>query len=121
MQLPEAEELVGKAKGKTIVLLNAQWTDTKSVPSRHGSFVGSFETVYCFQPIAIQVCSPFEVPRQCWTHSPALLRDTRGLPCLEDVVPADARSCSSLSRHGISTIILWLAPLWQGFSYGHEQ
>ncbi len=55
VQLPEAEELVGKAKGKSVVLLNAQWTDTKSVPSRHGSFVGSFETVYCFQPIAIQV------------------------------------------------------------------
>ena len=57
VQLPEAEQLVAKAKGKTVVLLNAQWTDTKSVPSRHGSFVGSFETVYCFQPIAIQVCS----------------------------------------------------------------
>ena len=55
MQLPEAEGLVSKTRAKAVVLLNAQWTDTKSVPSRHGSFVGSFETVYCFQPIAIQV------------------------------------------------------------------
>ncbi len=55
-QLSEAEGLVTNTRAKAVVLLNAQWTDTKSVPSRHGSFVGSFETVYCFQPIAIQVC-----------------------------------------------------------------
>ena len=56
MQLPEAEELVAKSRAKTIILLNAEWTDTKSVASRHGSFVASFETAYCFQPIAIQAC-----------------------------------------------------------------
>ena len=56
MQLPEAEELVAKSKAKTTILLNAEWTDTKSVASRHGSFVASFETAYCFQPIAIQAC-----------------------------------------------------------------
>ena len=55
MQLPEAEELVTRSRGRTVILLNPEWTDTKSVPNRHGSFVGSFETVYCFQPIAIQV------------------------------------------------------------------
>lgn len=57
MQLPEAEGLVSRTRAKAVVLLNAQWTDTKSVPSRHGGFVGSFDTVYCFQPIAIRVRS----------------------------------------------------------------
>ena len=65
MQLPDVQELVVKSRAKTIILLNAEWTDTKSVASRHGSFVASFETAYCFQPIAIQACPGFVPLKTC--------------------------------------------------------
>ena len=73
MQLPEAEGLVSRTRAKAVVLLNAQWTDTKSVPSRHGGFVGSFDTVYCFQPIAIQVRA--HVLQYFWQKASAEHRD----------------------------------------------
>ena len=72
MQLPEAEELAAKSKAKTIILLNAEWADTKSVASRHGSFVASFETAYCFQPVAIQARpnpSPVRLPLLAYCSS----------------------------------------------------
>ena len=82
MQLPEAEELVAKSRAKTVILLNAEWTDAKSVASRHGSFVASFETAYCFEPIAIQAC-PDPLPSQpsLLTQYPSLVK-TPTVGCL---------------------------------------
>lgn len=55
MQLGEAEELLRKWRGRVVILLNPEWAEGQSVPSSHTAFVKSFEVVYCFQPIAIQV------------------------------------------------------------------
>ena len=55
MQLGGAEELLRKWRGRVVILLNPGWSEGQSVPSSHTAFVKSFEVVYCFQPIAIQV------------------------------------------------------------------
>lgn len=55
MQLDNTEELLRKWRGRSVVLLNPAWADGKNVPSKDATFVKSFEVVYCFQPIAIQV------------------------------------------------------------------
>lgn len=61
MQLGEAEELLRKWRGRVVILLNPEWAEGQSVPSNHTAFVKSFEVVYCFQPVAIQV-SNVKVP-----------------------------------------------------------
>ena len=55
MQLGSTEELLRKWRGRSVVLLNPAWADGKNIPSKDAAFVKSFEVVYCFQPIAIQV------------------------------------------------------------------
>lgn len=57
MQLGEVEELLKKWRGRQVILLNPEWAEGQSVPSNHSAFMKSFEVVYCFQPIAIQVSS----------------------------------------------------------------
>ena len=99
MQLPEAEELVAKSRAKTIILLNAEWTDTKSVASRHGSFVASFETAYCFQPIAIQA-RPNPPPSQpsLLAHCSSLVK-TFTIGCLS--LPSRLQHVQSVLGHAI--------------------
>lgn len=50
----ELSAMLAKWKGKEVVLVNPGWT-TESAPSSHAALARSFEVVYCFQPIAIQV------------------------------------------------------------------
>lgn len=56
MQLGDIEELLKKWRGRVVILLNPAWAEGRDVPSKHAAFVKSFEVVYCFQPVAIQVC-----------------------------------------------------------------
>lgn len=55
--LPDLESLLSTWYGSTAILLNAEWApytseDDSMTPPQHGAFVRSFETVYCFYPIA---------------------------------------------------------------------
>ena len=52
--MAELSSLLAKWRGKDVVLVNAGWT-TESAPNSHAALARSFEVVYCFQPIAIQV------------------------------------------------------------------
>ena len=54
LQMAELSGLLAKWRGKDVVLVNAGWT-TESAPSSHAAQARSFQVVYCFQPIAIQV------------------------------------------------------------------
>ena len=54
-QVPDLAALLGRWRGKEAILVNAGWTDRAAVPGGSAAFVKSFETVYCFQPIALQV------------------------------------------------------------------
>lgn len=54
VQIEKVEVLLSQWRGRAAVLLNAEWT-SENVDSQYKAFVKSFESVYSFLPLAIQV------------------------------------------------------------------
>jgi len=54
VQVEKVEVLLSQWRGRAAVLLNAEWTP-ENVDSQYKAFVKSFESVYSFLPLAIQV------------------------------------------------------------------
>ena len=59
MQVEKVQVLLSQWRGRAVILLNADWS-AEDVDSQHKAFAKSFESVYSFMPLAIQVT---ETPR----------------------------------------------------------
>lgn len=53
-QIEKVEVLLTRWTGRAAILLNAEWAPD-TVDSQHTAFARSFESVYSFLPLAIQV------------------------------------------------------------------
>lgn len=54
LQVEKVDVLLSQWRGRAIILLNAEWT-VDTVDPQFTAFVRSFESVYSFLPLAIQV------------------------------------------------------------------
>lgn len=54
MQVEKVQVLLSQWRGRAVILLNAEWS-AEDVDSQHKAFAKSFESVYSFLPLAIQV------------------------------------------------------------------
>lgn len=54
LQVEKVDVLLSRWRGRAVILLNAEWT-VETVGPEFKAFVRSFESVYSFLPLAIQV------------------------------------------------------------------
>ena len=54
LQVEKVDVLLSQWQGRAIILLNAEW-NVENVDPQFKAFVRSFESVYSFLPLAIQV------------------------------------------------------------------
>ena len=53
-QVEKVDVLLSQWRGRAVILLNAEWT-VENVDPQFKAFVRSFDSVYSFLPLAIQV------------------------------------------------------------------
>ena len=54
LQVEKVDVLLSQWRGRAVILLNAEWT-VDTMDSKYRAFVRSFESIYSFLPLAIQV------------------------------------------------------------------
>lgn len=54
LQVEKVDVLLSQWRGRIAILLNAEWT-VETVDSKYSAFVKSFDSIYSFLPLAIQV------------------------------------------------------------------
>ena len=78
-QLADVQEMMFDWRGSLAVTLNAGW-DAEQTEGDLSAFLRAFETIYCFQPLAIQV-SPGCPPKSARNTNGAGFSGLRAVSC----------------------------------------
>lgn len=69
-QVADVQEMLFGWRGTFVVTLNAEWDADGISDTDLASFMKSFEHVYCFGPLDIQVCNRRQSKFVCTAHAP---------------------------------------------------